>query len=437
VARRLVVEGDGGSRGNPGPAGFGALVRDAVTGELLVEVSEAIGIATNNVAEYEGLIAGLKAAVRIDPDSTVEVRMDSKLVVEQMSGRWSIKHEDMRRLAGMAREVMPASRVRYTWVPRANNAHADRLANAAMDTSAGAPRRRSPSSARRDRPPERAEELAGERDLDAGYGLHPVGVAAGFTTRGDRRAQAADLGEPTTVIMVRHGRTDDTDRRRASGGGVAGPPLNAAGQRQAEALTRVLNEHLSRLPATTRSGPPPGVPSSSGPPPSEPPRCASRSEPLGGPPVAVLASPLLRARQTAGVIGAGLGLEPQVDVDWSEVSLGDWDGLSYAEIADGWPVEYRAWRTSTSAAPPHGESLDEVEKRVSAALDRLVQAHPGETVLVVTHTAPIRTVIARALDAGPAAMWRLRVDPTAVSVVRFWADGGCEVGCINSIVGSW
>src|SRR5690606_31155048 len=99
VSRRLVVETDGGSRGNPGPAAFGALVRDPVTGEVLAEHAEFLGVVSNNVAEYSGLVAGLRMAVSLDPDCTVEVRMDSKLVVEQMSGRWKIKHDDMRRLA--------------------------------------------------------------------------------------------------------------------------------------------------------------------------------------------------------------------------------------------------------------------------------------------------------------------------------------------------
>ena len=138
MTRRLVVEADGGSRGNPGPAGYGALVRDATTGEVLAEVSESIGRATNNVAEYSGLIAGLRAAAAIARGADVEVRMDSKLVVEQMSGRWQIKHPDMRPLAAKARETARAlGRVSYTWVPRSRNAHADRLANQAMDAAAG------------------------------------------------------------------------------------------------------------------------------------------------------------------------------------------------------------------------------------------------------------------------------------------------------------
>jgi probable phosphoglycerate mutase len=138
VTRRLVVEADGGSRGNPGPAGYGAVVRDATTGEVLAEVSESIGRATNNVAEYSGLIAGLRAAAALARGADVEVRMDSKLVVEQMSGRWQIKHPDMRPLAARARETARAlGRVSYTWVPRSRNAHADRLANQAMDAAAG------------------------------------------------------------------------------------------------------------------------------------------------------------------------------------------------------------------------------------------------------------------------------------------------------------
>jgi ribonuclease HI len=134
VTRRLVLEADGGSRGNPGPAGYGAVVRDAATGEVLAEVNDFLGHATNNVAEYSGLIAGLRAAATLARGADVDVRMDSKLVVEQMSGRWQIKHPDMRPLAAQARQAAQAlGRVTYTWVPRARNAHADRLANEAMD----------------------------------------------------------------------------------------------------------------------------------------------------------------------------------------------------------------------------------------------------------------------------------------------------------------
>jgi ribonuclease HI len=134
VTRRLLIEADGGSRGNPGVAGYGAVVRDAVTGEVLAEVYDGIGHATNNVAEYSGLLAGLRAGARLAPGADTEVRMDSKLVVEQMSGRWKIKHPDLRPLAMQASQAARTlGRVTYTWVPRERNTDADRLANKAMD----------------------------------------------------------------------------------------------------------------------------------------------------------------------------------------------------------------------------------------------------------------------------------------------------------------
>ena len=138
MTRRLTVEADGGSRGNPGVAGYGALVRDGDTGALLAERAEPLGKASNNVAEYRGLIAGLEAALAIDPSAHVLARMDSKLVVEQMSGRWKIKHEDMRRLALQARDVAAqitaaGGAVRYEWIPREINKDADALSNVAMD----------------------------------------------------------------------------------------------------------------------------------------------------------------------------------------------------------------------------------------------------------------------------------------------------------------
>jgi ribonuclease HI len=133
---KVIVEADGGSRGNPGPAGYGAVVLDAATEEVLAERQGGIGVATNNVAEYQGLIAGLRAAQELGA-TDVEVRMDSKLVVEQMSGRWKIKHPAMRPLAAEAAGlVRDLGSVRFGWVPRARNGRADALANAAMDAQA-------------------------------------------------------------------------------------------------------------------------------------------------------------------------------------------------------------------------------------------------------------------------------------------------------------
>lgn len=129
---KVIVYADGGSRGNPGKAGYGAVVL-AESGDVLAERCEYIGEATNNVAEYRGLIAGLKAATDIAPGANIVARLDSKLVVEQMSGRWKIKHPAMAELAKEARGLADTVAVTYEWVPRNDNAHADRLANEAMD----------------------------------------------------------------------------------------------------------------------------------------------------------------------------------------------------------------------------------------------------------------------------------------------------------------
>lgn len=131
----LIVEADGGSRGNPGIAGAGALVRNQ-QGSVVAAVAIPLGRASNNVAEYTGLVEGLKLVRSIDPDARVQVRMDSKLVVEQMSGRWKIKHADMRRLAAEAAAVLPGAQVTYTWIPREQNSDADALSNEAMDACA-------------------------------------------------------------------------------------------------------------------------------------------------------------------------------------------------------------------------------------------------------------------------------------------------------------
>jgi probable phosphoglycerate mutase len=131
--RTLIVEADGGSRGNPGVAAGGAVVIDEATGEVLAEVGVFVGIATNNVAEYTGLLGGLRKAREIDPAARIHVRMDSKLVVEQMSGRWKIKHPDMRELALEAQSVISGVDVRFEWIAREFNSRADAVANQSMD----------------------------------------------------------------------------------------------------------------------------------------------------------------------------------------------------------------------------------------------------------------------------------------------------------------
>ena len=133
----VIVYADGGSRGNPGVAGSGAVVYAADGRTALRDIVYVVGKkASNNVAEYHGLLRGLEAARDLGA-RTVEVYMDSKLVVEQMSGRWKIKHPDMQKLALEARRLVEGfENVTFAWVPRGKNAVADALSNQAMDAAA-------------------------------------------------------------------------------------------------------------------------------------------------------------------------------------------------------------------------------------------------------------------------------------------------------------
>lgn len=126
---------DGGARGNPGPAGYGVRIEQP-DGTLVDEFCESIGIATNNVAEYKGLIAALRWA-KARGYRDVHVRSDSKLLVEQMRGRYKVKHHGLVPLHAQARLLAhDIGRVTYEHIGRALNADADRLANAAMDEAA-------------------------------------------------------------------------------------------------------------------------------------------------------------------------------------------------------------------------------------------------------------------------------------------------------------
>ena len=131
--RELVVEADGGSRGNPGVAAGGSVVIDPVTGEVLAELGVYVGITTNNVAEYNGMMAGVRRALEIYPNAALHVRLDSKLVVEQMSGRWKIRNAVLADLAAEARSILSGTPVSFEWIPRLENSRADRLANESMD----------------------------------------------------------------------------------------------------------------------------------------------------------------------------------------------------------------------------------------------------------------------------------------------------------------
>lgn len=132
VSRYLIIEADGGARGNPGPAAYGTVVRDGTTGAVIAERAGYLGETTNNVAEYTGLLIGLELCASLG-DVRVDVRMDSKLVVEQMTGGWKIKHENMRLMASKIRAAINPAHVRYMWIPREQNKAADALVNESLD----------------------------------------------------------------------------------------------------------------------------------------------------------------------------------------------------------------------------------------------------------------------------------------------------------------
>jgi broad specificity phosphatase PhoE/ribonuclease HI len=366
----VIVEADGGSRGNPGPAAYGALLKDADTGELIAEIGETIGVATNNVAEYRGLIAGLELAAEHAPEAEIEVRMDSKLVVEQMSGNWKIKHPSMKPLAIEANRLAPIGTT-FTWVPRAENAHADRLANEALDgvRDANGPIR----SVVEEGPPGPVSKPRDQlKDEEPKQGWGPP------------------RGKPTTLVLVRHGVTDATKGKLFSGGlNSSNPPLNDEGREQA----RATGEWLA---------------------------------PLAGTFDALVSSPVRRTRETAEILAEFFDLDVEEEHGIAEMEFGTWDGMSFTEVHEKWPDEIASWLGDLESAPHGGESFRTVEKRVLAGRDRMVSSYAGQTVVVVSHVTPIKTLVADALGAPLEAVYRMELAPASVSVISYFQGGPDE-----------
>ncbi|WP_053721552.1 bifunctional RNase H/acid phosphatase [Saccharothrix sp. NRRL B-16348] len=368
---RVVVEADGGSRGNPGPAGYGAVVLDE-SGAVLAERSAGLGVVTNNVAEYQGLIAGLRAAAELGA-SDVAVRMDSKLVVEQMSGRWKVKHPSMQPLVAQAREVARAfDRVSYEWIPRERNQRADRLANQAMDEQAGVPR------------PEKAEPVRREPQQPEPQQPDTAATQSPVSWTGA-------VGEPTRLYLLRHGQTELSVARRYSGRG--NPPLTDVGRGQAEAAAR----RLAKVEGLT----------------------------------AVVSSPLGRARETAQAVASATGAELSWDDDLIETDFGAWEGLTFTEAAERDPDVHRRWLGDPSVPTPGGESFDQVHHRVRRARNAIVSRFGGANVVVVSHVTPIKALLRMALDVGPSLLFRLHLDLASLSVVEFYPDGHASVRLVN------
>lgn len=194
----------------------------------------------------------------------------------------------------------------------------------------------------------------------------------------------------TRLILVRHAESE----MKGCYLGQLDPPLSAQGRAQAAALAkRMAGESLA----------------------------------------AVYSSPLKRALTTAQMIAAPRGLEVNVIAELAELDFGDWDGLTYQEIAKIAPQRFNRWLADPSGVgPPNGETLSEMIQRVMEAMERIITAHPGEAVVVVTHGGPARAIVCHALGIPLSEQWQIRQDLAAVSWLDF-GEQGASLSLLNDI----
>lgn len=356
---------------------------------MLAERAAGIGVATNNVAEYRGLIAGLEAAQELDPAAQLEVRMDSKLVVEQMSGRWKIKHADMQKLAAQAATLVATfPRVNFTWIPRAQNSAADALANAAMDAAAAGKAFEPAAVVLPERSSLTETAVAELRPVAPSVPSRPS-LGSGW---------GRPSGAPTSTVLLRHGQTALSIESRFSGLG-SDPELTAEGREQA----RVAGERL-------------------------------RAHEFD----AIITSPLRRARQTAEVVSALVTVldtgsaDPVIEDGLRETDFGAWEGLTFAEVGRKWKDELAAWLADPTVAPPGGESFVDTDKRVGEAIEGLRERYPGQRLLVVSHVTPIKLLVRRALDAPMSSLYRMHLELASISTIDWYADGPAVVRGLNT-----
>lgn len=378
---KLVIEADGGSRGNPGVAGSGTVVYSDNKAEVLKEIAYVVGTkATNNVAEYRGLLEGLKAARELGATS-VDVYMDSKLVVEQMSGRWKIKHPDMKVLAIEAKEIASGiGSVSYTWIPREKNKRADALSNVAMDAAAaGKPVGVVGDSAA-------SASVASVAGSDSVSGKEDLNCTETKPTNWNGATT-----DPTRFLLLRHGQTAMSAARLYSG--RSNPELSELGEKQAAAAARRLAQ-------------------------------------TGGID-AIVSSPLTRTMQTAEAAAAALGMKVRVIDDLIETDFGLWDGKSFSEAHEQDPELHTKWLTDSSVAPPGGESLQAVNRRVKKARESLQREYGAANILVVSHVTPIKAIMRQALDAGPSFFQKAHLDLASLSIAEFYEDGPTCIRLFN------
>ena len=363
----IFLYADGASRGNPGPASYGAVLYDHNM-TVIAEMGENLGIRTNNYAEYQGVIAGLRyvQSQKLGPDVTI--RMDSKLVIEQLAGRWKIKHPEMRELAAEASRLLSGLLVTFEWIPRELNSHADALGNRALDEG---------------------DFETGSNGLIALAGVQPKSIRAPRQTT-----------EPTTIVVVRHGHTAMTEGNLISGSNGEDPELSSLGVEEAKAAARETKVLLSRF----------GLSS----------------------PTALYHSPQLRTQQSASYFSKEFEIEALPGPNFREIGFGSWEGTGMDELESSSATEVDAWRGSMTLRPPGGESVAELEERVLSSLEEVIADHSGECAVIVTHMMPARAIARRALKASQDTAWSLQFSPASVSIYRFFGKDLAEVFILNS-----
>ena len=197
-------------------------------------------------------------------------------------------------------------------------------------------------------------------------------------------------GEPTVTVLLRHGQTPMSVQKRYAGRSDAS--LTDVGVQQAAAAAK---------------------------------RLASSGIAV------IMTSPLLRTVQTAQEVAAVTGAAVITDDGFRETDFGAWEGLTFTEVRERWPAELATWLADPAVAPPGGESFTDVSARVSAALHRVLGARAGQTVLIVSHVTPIKTLVAAALLAPPAALYRMHLDVAALSAIDWYTDGPAVLRSFN------
>ncbi|MFC7613161.1 bifunctional RNase H/acid phosphatase [Actinokineospora soli] len=318
----------------------------------------------------------------------------------------------------------------YTWIPRNRNTHADRLANEAMDAAASTPTPPRPAApeqqtlpvtpvegqAKATRPSAggQAKAAATPRSGRGQAGTTDPRSAGGQSATAQPRRPAdphpqADLahrtsptswtgarGEPTRLLLLRHGQTPMSAERRYSGRGDV--DLTELGKAQAEAAARRLAK-VDGVDATTP----------------------------------IVASPLTRTLSTARSVVTQIGGEVITHPGLIETDFGAWEGLTFTEAAQRDPELHARWLADPSVPAPDGESFDAVHRRVAQARDEILTRFAGRTVIVVSHVTPIKALLRMALDAGPSLLFRLHLDLASLSIAEFYPDGNASVRLVNDI----